>query len=572
MKFDILRNDIRRFFRSTIREFPITISSSIVAALALVYYIQFSEDLHVDPWVNLAVTAVLGISLFFSIEALEQMQPNFRFGLLTKLFIGLILVIYFMYLPEDWNPRIGIHTFVFFVSTLLLAAFLPVFDASNDVFWSYNLRLFQNILVAFVLVLLFWIGLALSLKALEFLFGLRIHDKLYAQMAVLLGGVFLTIIFTHGYDRDQITQSPQSLKPYIKKLSSFLLFPLLSIYFVILYSYMIKTTVETTLPKGWITKLVLMYSGLSIFTYLLIYPLKGRALFFKKYIFYTMPAAIIFLFIAIYRRIGDYGITFPRYYVALMGVWLAVIAIGFIFFRPRIKLRFIPISLWIFCLFAAFSPWSAFSVAKKNQQKRILEGLRQLPGSSDPQKLNNQIVSSLYYLQNNHGKASLVQLVEHLGLDIDEQAVDAQTIRERLNLKEVRLEAQYQNEDIFSIASTKKRNDVITIVDGIYFIRFPYFMDSYDIDGRRFQFKVDKLSDAEFIVDDQSYPIELDSWMDELSNKYNSAQQRQNISPQDMIFSFGGIPGYQIDLSFDYINRNPDNLGLNIQYIVVRRL
>jgi hypothetical protein len=81
------------------------------------------------------------------------------------------------------------------------------------------------------------------------------------------------------------------------------------------------------------------------------------------------------LFLAIFERIGDYGVTVNRYLVIAMAVGLSVVVIYFTLSRRK-DIRLIPIVVFCLALFSAFGPFSAFSVSERNQMSRLDARLR----------------------------------------------------------------------------------------------------------------------------------------------------------------------------------------------------
>ena len=155
-----------------------------------------------------------------------------------------------------------------------------------------------------------------------------------------------------------------------KNLTKFILIPITAIYFLILYAFSTKILVTWQLPEGWVGKLVLGFSVAGIFTYLLNFMLvkfddsvvvKG----FRRWFFYILLPMVLLLFVAIGRRIGDYGVTEARYVVAISGAWLLLISVYFILSK-RDNIKFIPISLAVFSLLTVLGPLSAFKVSERS--------------------------------------------------------------------------------------------------------------------------------------------------------------------------------------------------------------
>src|SRR5690606_23405396 len=90
--------------------------------------------------------------------------------------------------------------------------------------------------------------------------------------------------------------------------------------------------------------------------------------------------------------------TEPRYFVLLLAVWISVVILYFIFSRkPGIK--FIPISLFLFGLFALIFPYlNAFSVAKRSQKNQVEKILAENNLLADGKfDFNQEVTDSILY-------------------------------------------------------------------------------------------------------------------------------------------------------------------------------
>jgi len=128
---------------------------------------------------------------------------------------------------------------------------------------------------------------------------------------------------------------------------------------------------------------------------------------YKKWFWWVLLPLTVLFFVAIAKRIGDYGVTEPRFLVAHLGVWLAVTCLYFLFSKHD-NIKFIPISLGLFALVFAFGPLNAFKVSERSQVgilKNLLEKNgrwkdgRMVQGTSPvPKEEVWQIISALEYL------------------------------------------------------------------------------------------------------------------------------------------------------------------------------
>ena len=119
------------------------------------------------------------------------------------------------------------------------------------------------------------------------------------------------------------------------------------------------------------------------------------------------------LFVAIWVRIADYGITELRYYVMAMASGLALVVFYFIFSKAK-DIRIIPIVVFSIAILSAFGPWGAFAVSKASQQNRmeaiLIENGMLLDGKIVPSEtelkldVKKDLNSITSYLIGTHGK------------------------------------------------------------------------------------------------------------------------------------------------------------------------
>jgi hypothetical protein len=187
---------------------------------------------------------------------------------------------------------------------------------------------------------------------------------------------------------EQIYEYPKGLKTF----SQFVLLPLLALYLIILYTYGTKILLLWDWPKGIVSYLIICVSVLGILTFLLLHPYgnqDGNSWIKKSskgYYFMLFPLLII-LFIAIFMRVGDYGITINRYVILFLGVWLFIVFLYTAFGKTNIK--FIPSSLACLLIIVSFGPWGMFSFSEKSQVNR-LKNILETAGILENSKVKNE--------------------------------------------------------------------------------------------------------------------------------------------------------------------------------------
>ncbi len=360
-------------------------------------------------------------------------------------FATIVLLLIFFTLPNidsTYNTSIPYIRYGLYNVTIHLLVSTVPFMASTQLngFWNYNKTLFIRILLSGLYSGFIYIGLILALTALRLLFDIDIHENLYFEIFVVVIGIFNTWFFVSGIPTDfqQLDETydyPNGLRVF----SQYVLIPLLTLYLLILYSYGGKIIITSNWPKGIVVYLITVVAILGILTFLLIHPYGNQKehTWIKKvsrgYYFILLPLLIL-LYIAIFMRINDYGITVNRYAIVLLAIWVSLVCLYTVIGKTNIK--FIPVSLAVILIFSSFGPWSLFSISEKSQinrlqhillQSKIMvdgkiqnetiweqDSLPRLYSKSENRNelvlndsLHNEVKSILEYLDDHHGYKSM---------------------------------------------------------------------------------------------------------------------------------------------------------------------
>lgn len=373
--------------KTTFLRFPLMMVSAIIAVSVGIYTIECREETkNFFPYLNIILSAGIGIPLFFSAAVLSaKYKNNGRIKLVSNFLVVFFLLFIFLSFPhEESTLNINqpyIKFVLYIVGAHLLVSFSPfMLNQQLNGFWQFNRILFQRIIIAGIFSGALFLGLSLAVVAVNELFEIKIHEELYFEMLIIIGGIFNTLFFASGIpenldELEQKNEYPKSLKVF----AQYILLPLLSLYLIILYIYGGKIIIQSNWPKGIVSYLIICISTIGILTFLLLHPFaqnKESSWMVKaeKLFYLLMLPLIVMLFIAIFMRIDDYGITINRYFILALGIWLSIVAVFSLFFKSNIK--FIPISLAAVILLSSFGPWGVFSVSEHyqiNRLKQLLE-------------------------------------------------------------------------------------------------------------------------------------------------------------------------------------------------------
>lgn len=242
-------------------------------------------------------------------------------------------------------------------------------------FWQYNKTLFLRFLTAMLFSGVLFAGLSIALLSIDVLLEISINEERYVELFIFIGGIFNTWFFLAGIPSMQTFDDQRDYPKGLKIFTQNILIPLVIIYLVILYVYAGKIILQWSWPEGWVANLILFFSIAGILALLLLHPIQDRVenRWIKRFstgYFWALVPLVVLLMMAIYRRVWEYGITVERYFVIVLGFWLAGIVIYFLISKTR-NIKAIPGSLCLLVFLISFGPWGAFTISEQSQINRL---------------------------------------------------------------------------------------------------------------------------------------------------------------------------------------------------------
>lgn len=369
-----------------VRKYPLVLFMALTAAVSMASFAHYNYNDNASFFIliKIALVASLGISLTFALKMYTERQPKNSF--LQLLAIPFLIFFYYL-LPEreqDFNEKYAFLIIPSFLLSHLLVSFVPFLKRNSELkFWQYNKNLFINLFLTGIFTAVLTGGVELAVLAVNELFDFNFSDRLFAKIFyvfAIFGSCFIFLLF--NVKGLKFLESDDEYPQILKFFTQYILIPLLLIYVVILYFYSAKILINWELPRGWVSYLILAYSVVGIFAFLLVYPLKNDSSkswvkLFSKIFFYSLSPLLILLFTAIFTRILEYGYTEARYYVLLLALWLSSVVAYFIL-RSKTTIKFIPISLFLFGIFSLIFPYfNVFSASVRSQKNELSKLLQQ---------------------------------------------------------------------------------------------------------------------------------------------------------------------------------------------------
>ncbi len=410
--------EIGDFFSMTTGRFPST------TAIFWTLFAVVTYSLHVDNQDNenelfricLGLGILVPFSLIVKILGLKW-ESSWKNKVISFLILAIIYTLsYWFLVPEIGSNFIQpLKYSSVLISGHLILAIVPLFyKKSNNEIWHFNTSMLTRWLIGFFYCVIIFSGLAIALLAADNLFSIHVSTDAYLQL------YFAVAFIVHPYYFLGLWKDGQLFKPLASQIESgfqvlmkYIIIPLVIIYFIILYAYGMKILLTFELPKGWVSSLILGFAGIAILSYLVnyLFPLNKAEQFlgtFDRWIFPAMIPLLPLLFIAILRRINEYGFTVERYVVFAFAIWLSITTIWFLWTKNR-KLAFIPISLLIFIFIGFFSPVDAFHITIRSQTNRFI-------GILDSNKLigPDRVIADVTNKFNTRQAQSLISIISTL--------------------------------------------------------------------------------------------------------------------------------------------------------------
>jgi hypothetical protein len=409
--------------RDTFRRFPVIIIDAILGTLSALILIDHEGPEEPTFLFKIMFAAILGFLLLLSFALYSERHSYSRTKALMLQGGGVILLfLYSFAVPMDmrWVPEsFLIRFFLLLAAMFLMVLATPTAGTGNDNgFWHFNWRLFIRLMTAGLYSVVLFAGFALALAALENLFGVHVRPQWYGELWVVILGLFAPWFTLAGLPADHAqVETDTSYPKGLKVFALYILGPIVLAYLVILYAYLIKVLLAWDWPKGWVSGLIFGFAGCGILLTVALKPLiekEGMAWIRRATTAFALILIplIVMLFLAISRRVSDYGITESRYLGYAVAAWLVILAGWYLISRKR-ALWFIPLSLCCGAFAISVGPWGMLAVSESSQIARLERTLRangilkdghvtEVHAGVDVENAQ-QISAILQYLQSRHG-------------------------------------------------------------------------------------------------------------------------------------------------------------------------
>lgn len=411
--------------------FPVTVVSSVAVSGIIINYIV-REPRHYWETMTPVIFALVILGLFaaaFRIFCDEYRVRN------KVYFAGNALLIaasagYMMFLRHAIPGQSDGETLRFAVLVVAGAGSVlcaPFILKKRELAANWAVTVGFRFVVSWFFSTIIYSGISIALLIIDALLGIHVSVNVYFILYALLTGVFLPVHFLSGVPAGAREGGEISYPRPLMILITYILLPLIGVYLAIIYVYFGKAIVTRSWPEGTAAYLILTFSIAGIFLLFAVTPIERlKRDWVSRYTTYFHRALIPLLpllFLAIGKRVHEYGITEKRYYVILLALWLTGITLYRVISKKRAHVV-IPLSITLCAILSVAGPWGAFNVSRVSQtwrlEKLLVDSGIIKNGSivKDHGKINwdtsSDINDTIRYLVKNHGSGSLTMLPGNL--------------------------------------------------------------------------------------------------------------------------------------------------------------
>ena len=324
-----------------------------------------------DFFEHLMFALSLGIPLSTYGKLLYEKIKKKRLRIFTNIFFGILLILFYFAIPENLNQKFFTRFLILFLTEIVGLILIYTHDKKNPSLVI--LSLINKFAITFLFSAALHLGISASIFTVDNLFELSINNKIYIDLFISIVGLFSINYFLSIIPAISKKYDIKNYPVVFKKLFFYIGVPLILIYLAILYLYFVRILSLTVFPINMVSHLVMWYGFINTIVLFFIYRVKSQNKYiskFYKYFPYLMIVPLGMLFLAIGRRIYNFGFTPERYFVLILGIWITF-SMGIIALVKKRKQILILISAFILLLISIYGPVNSFYISKLSQEKRF---------------------------------------------------------------------------------------------------------------------------------------------------------------------------------------------------------
>lgn len=392
--------NINKILNTLINNLPFTIIPIIIYFLLLGGILSCQNILNSSFFKTFSVVCLILIFNNYLIESLKTDKEIKKISLFISVVLSLTIGIMSNFGNEIFLSKL-MHIITGYVLTLLFISIYLNYKNSNNEFGNYLLKTFSS----FIKITINYFALAFGVLFITLAFNYLILNQvdflsILSLQTIVFGCYYIPSILYRLYKPEKETEN------FFKVLISYILIPVVTIMFIIIYLYMLKLLITFNLPENQVFELITIFFLIAMPVWTMSKHLKLNKTE-KKLTFYFPYLFVPLIFIQIYClsiRVVNYGLTTTRY----LGIAFIILEIIYyiIYFTESKKCGQILLFMAGFAFVTYSIPYvNMYDLSNQNQFNR-LKAYSEIenPSNEELQSLS----SSYYYLYfNKEGKLYL---------------------------------------------------------------------------------------------------------------------------------------------------------------------
>lgn len=420
-----------------VARFPLTVLclAGITAISCYLIFIDETPPLVLEKLLlTFVVAAVLTLATQFAVENIPRLRALRGVAYIASILLaaGFFLL---LWPAPSIGPEIGVRSAVTVFALICAVLWLPSIRDKTD-FNRVALIHFKAVFTSVLYAAVLSGGIAAILGAVDILL-FNVDRDVYLYMLSFVWFFFagvcdLSLLPEFGSEPDAEREERAGKYPrFLEILVSYIAVPLMGAYTAVLTAYFIKILITHKWPSGQLGPLVLAYSAVGLFLFVLAsLPQNRFATWYRRLFPKALIPVVILQLVSVGIRLKAYGVTESRYYLALFGVFSIVIGIV-LSFRPVSGNRLIALLAAGFAIVSIIPPMDAFTVSRHSQISRLetilqsegmLSGGVLTPKPDASQETKKESTSILSYLDRHDALGKVAWLPENFELYQDMEA------------------------------------------------------------------------------------------------------------------------------------------------------
>ena len=437
MKMKKLFMELVHRFSVSFKRFPVSMffAAAAVVLLIILNRTDYHQTELMENLGRMAMAAAMGFPMSLIAKVFWERKENRQLmhEVLSYAGVAVLVVLAYFFLLDELDMVQGTRYTAYMIALFLTFLMVP-YRKDREGFEGYVVKLFSSFFTTYLYSMILFGGLSLIVGAIDLLFEANINSDIYLDMFTIVMGVVAPAVFLAEVPTSHEEMKSFEYSKVLKVLLLYIVLPLIVAYTAILYAYLIRLLITREWTPYMVSHLVVWYGIVTTIAIFLTVPLRkdhGWAKTFSRLMPFAVAVPFAIMFTAIGIRIRAYGITEPRYFVVVTGIWLVLAMVHYVVFRKNAKHWLVLALLVAIALLSVTGPWSAYSLSKWSQSGRFdrLVAQHQLinqageiqPNASVPEEVQKTISSIINYYERFHDVEDLTGVPEDFRMSDMEQ-------------------------------------------------------------------------------------------------------------------------------------------------------